>query len=346
MFSDELARHNASVKKDLDVHLPVVVFCLLNGEGMPSLVTVDVRIQLVVAITEDGRDNSNFIACAVLLPNRKVPVSKLFATRASVDMQNILPRRRHSAGASNFCTDAELIETRGRCELVAWDWSHKAVVDETLAAVEAETGVDRSTWWGDVRLRLVPEVSYSEERRWRMIGIRGVDGYWSRVRVQRIDDVASKGFSVLEHRQLEHVIVGFLLRDLDCCPGLVLAIHPVLNFVERVPLHRPIKLQSSVRVLPNSKVSVSELVSASTPGHVDDTLPSMAGGLVAEDVHTGRVNRVSINGPDYVAPLGLDGTAVDEGVAVVKSVARVDTCHWSGHFWCRGRRCCRRGCRS
>lgn len=291
---------------------------------MPAFFTIDIPVELMVSVVKNGRDDSNFIIrWSVLLPNGKVPVSKVLPTRASVDMQNILPRGRDSVRASNFRTYSELLEASCCCDLVAREGSDHAVVDVCFAAVETKTGIDRDTWWGDVRLRLVPEVSDFKKRRWRVVGVRGVNCYWAGISVDSVDDITSESFSVLIHGQFKHVFVNFLLRNHDCRPSLVLAVNIVFNFIEVVAFHWPVELQSAVGMLPDGEVAVSELVSAGTSSHVDDALPVMARGLVAEDVDAGGVNRISIDGSDDVAPLRRDRAAIDEIIAVVASITRI-----------------------
>ena len=139
---------------------------------MPSFFTVDICVEFMVSVVFNRRDDSDLIGVrSVLLPNGKVPVSKVLSTRARVDMQNILPRWRNSVCASYFSTNSELLEASRCCDLVACKWRDHAVVDVRFATVKPETGVDRDTWWGHVWLRRVPEISDFKERRWRVVGI-------------------------------------------------------------------------------------------------------------------------------------------------------------------------------
>ena len=301
---------------------------------MPAFFAIDVRVELMVGVSKNGRDDSDLISVwSVLLPNGKVPVSEVLSTRASVDMQNILPRWRSSVCASNFRTYSELLEASCCCDLVAGKGSDHAVVDVGFAAVKIETGVDWNTWWGDVWFGCVPKVSDLEKRRWRVVRVRGVDCNWARVRVERVDDVASEGFSILEHGQFKHVAFNFLLGNTDRCPSLILAVNPVFNFIEVVAFHWPVELEATIGMLPDGEVSVSELISAGSSSHVDDALPAMARGLLAEDVDACGVNGVSIDFSDDVAPLGRDRAAIDEHVAIVASIARIIAYHWRFSRW-------------
>lgn len=312
---------------------------------MPAFFAIDVSIKLMVSIVENWRDDSDLISVwSVLLPNGEVPVSEVLSTRASVDMQNILPRWRSSVCASNFRTYSELLEASCCCDLVAGKGSDHAVVDVGFAAVKTETGVDWNTWWGDVWFGCVPEVSDLEKRRWRVVRVRGVDCNWARVRVERVDDVASECFSILVHGQFKHVAFNFLLGNTDRCPSLILAVNPVFNFIEVVAFHWPVELEATIGMLPDGEVSVSELISAGSSSHVDDALPAMARGLLAEDVDAGGVNGVSIDGSDDVAPLGRDRAAIDEHVAVIAAIARILAYHWrySSCSWSCSWSCSRR----
>jgi len=143
---------------------------------MPAFFAIDVRVELMVSIVVNGRDDADFISVwSVLLPNGEVSVAKVLSTRASVDMQNILPRWRSSVCASNFGTNSELLEASCCCDLVAHEGSDHAVVDVCFTAVKTRTRVDWNTWWGDVWLGCVPEVSNLEKRRRRVVRVRGVD---------------------------------------------------------------------------------------------------------------------------------------------------------------------------
>ena len=151
-----------------------------------------------------------------------------------------------------------------------------------------------------------------EETGWLEPAVSRPDFNWADEGIGVVENVGAKGISILEDGELESAVIDLCLLDSDISPRVILAVDKVFNFVKlSVALERSIDLEFAIVSLPDSEISVSEVLSVSTLSHMDNALPGVAFASAAEDINASAVDSITVDGSDLSAVLRSDAATVD-----------------------------------
>ena len=120
---------------------------LLHSKNVPARRARNVSVELVIRVFKSRSDDSDSIGFICFLPDCEVSITEVLSVGASVDVEDIFPRRSNSVSALNFSGDFESEMSVGFSKSISSEWSDFTAILESLAVFESVAWIRGIVTW-------------------------------------------------------------------------------------------------------------------------------------------------------------------------------------------------------